>query len=171
MTKNISKSIPCAYILTCRTYGSWVHGDPRSSVDRNHNEFATSRIKPNLGLQKAMQNSCTEDIFLLNAMQRKTVLQSIIDTCRFANWHLHAAHVRSNHMHIVLQTQKEPEQAMVSIKAYATRYLKKQNPELTRKKFWSLGESTGYIFRPEFISAAVRYTLEDQGEPMAFYSE
>ena len=118
-----------------------------------------------------MEKNCKEDIFVMNVAQREIVLQSVIDTCRSANWYLHAAHVRSNHIHIVLQTEKKPEQAMISLKAYATRYLKKEYPEMERKHFWSLGESTGYLYRPEYIAAAVHYVIEEQGEKMAYYKE
>ncbi|HLB57590.1 MAG TPA: transposase [Gammaproteobacteria bacterium] len=107
----------------------------------------------------------------MNAPQRETVLQSIIKTCEFSNWHLHAAHVRTNHMHIVVSAQKEPEKIAVSLKAYATRYLKQQYPELNRKKYWSKGESTGYIFQSENLFRAIQYTIEEQGNEMAFYCE
>ena len=30
-----------AYFITFVSYGTWLHGDQRGSVDRNHNVFAT----------------------------------------------------------------------------------------------------------------------------------
>src|SRR3990167_3915650 len=39
---------PKAYFITFTAYGNWVHADARGSVDREHNEFATPRIKPNI---------------------------------------------------------------------------------------------------------------------------
>ncbi|MCX7120327.1 MAG: transposase [Gammaproteobacteria bacterium] len=165
------KHIPLAFILTCRTYASWVHGDARGSVDPKHNKFLTPRLKPNNNLKKIMQDNCTENMFLMNAPQRQTVLESIINTCKFAGWHLHAAHVRSNHLHVVLNTEKEIEKVSISLKAYATRYLKKEYPELQRERFWSSGSSTGYIFRSDYLLRAIEYTIEDQGKHMAFYCE
>lgn len=165
------KPIPLAFILTCRTYASWFHGDERGSVDPNHNEYLTPRIKPNANFKKAMEDDCKEGMFLMNAPQRQTVLESIINTCKFANWHLHAAHVRSNHMHIVLKSEKEIERVSISLKAYATRYLKKEYPELQRERFWSSGSSTGYVFRSDSLFRAIEYTIEDQGKHMAFYCE
>jgi len=107
----------------------------------------------------------------MNAAQRKTVLQSIINTCQFASWHLHAANIRSNHIHVVVNALKEPEQIAVSFKAYATRYLKQQHPELNRERFWSRGASTGYIFQSEFLLRAIQYTVEEQGIEMAYYCD
>lgn len=167
MQKN-TKSIPCAYMITCRTYGTWLHGDARESVDPKHNKFLTPKIKPNGGLQNDMRNLCKEEKFILNAQQREIVLDSIIQTCRHANWLLYAAHVRSNHMHVVLHSEKTPEQIAVSLKAYATRYLKQQT-QLKRERFWSRGASTGYIYQSDFVFRAMQYIVEEQGKEMACY--
>ncbi|OGT25483.1 MAG: hypothetical protein A3I77_04115 [Gammaproteobacteria bacterium RIFCSPLOWO2_02_FULL_42_14] len=165
------KPIPLAYIITCRTYATWLHGDERNSVDRYHNKFLTPRIKPNPVLEKVRKQLCKETPYLMNAPQRETVLQSIIKTSECANWHLYAAHVRTNHMHIVVSAPKEPEKITVSLKAYATRYLKQQHPELNRERYWSKGASTGYIFQSENLFRAIQYTIEEQGTEMAFYCE
>jgi hypothetical protein len=37
---------PLAYFITFRTYGSWLHGDDRGSVDRGHNEFGSPLQPP-----------------------------------------------------------------------------------------------------------------------------
>ena len=94
-----------------------------------------------------------------------------IDTCQFTKWHLHAAHVRTKHMHIVMRAPKEPGKVAVSFKAYATRYLKQYHPELNRQRYWSRGESTGYIFRSDYLLRAIQYTVEEQGREMASYCD
>ncbi len=165
------KPIPHAYFITCRTYGTWLHGDKRESVDRNHNVFLTPKIKQNVGLQNRMQNVCNEEAFMMNASQRQIVLQSIIDTCQCSQWHLYTAHVRVNHMHVVLKSEKEPEKIATTLKAYATRYLKKHHPQLNRERFWSRGASTGYIFQSDNIFRAMQYTIEEQGKEMALYCD
>ncbi len=118
-----------------------------------------------------MQNVSKEEAFVMNASQCQTVLQSIIDTCRCSQWHLYAAHVRSNHMHVVLKSEKEPEKIAVSLKAYATRYLKKEYPQLKRESFWSRGASTGYIYQSDNVFRAMQYTIEEQGREMALYCD
>ena len=101
-------TIPLAYIITCRTYATWLHGDKRESVDPKHNEFGTLKIKYDPDLENTMKSLCKEKPFLMNESQREIVLQSVINTCKFANWHLYAANIRSNHMHIVVRAPKEP---------------------------------------------------------------
>jgi hypothetical protein len=38
--------IPLAYLITFRSYGTWLHGDPRGSVDRFHNVYGKPRLPP-----------------------------------------------------------------------------------------------------------------------------
>lgn len=171
MTKQKPKSIPCAYFITCRTYGTWLHGDERQSVDRKHNTFLSPKIKQNSGFYREMQGLCKEEAFVLNPEERKTVLQSIIDTCHHAQWHLYAAHVRTNHMHVIVKSEKAPEKIAISLKAFATRYLKEKHLGLKRNKFWSQGASTRYIYQSDFLFRAIQYTIEEQGKEMAFYCD
>ncbi|MGH9840991.1 MAG: hypothetical protein ACREEM_19730 [Blastocatellia bacterium] len=42
MSEGFSDSrIPLAYLITFRCYGTWLHGDERGSVDRDHNIYRT----------------------------------------------------------------------------------------------------------------------------------
>lgn len=167
---NNEKPIPLAYMITCRTYGTWLHGDERGSVDRKHNQFLTPRMKHNPNWQRCMKENCKEQPFVMSKAQSKTVLQSVINTCQYADWVLYAAHVRSNHMHIIVKAHnKPPEQAAVSFKAYATRYLKHKYPDLQRKRYWSSGASTGYAFHSMALLRAIQYTVEEQHGVMACY--
>jgi len=38
---------PLAYFLSFRSYGTWLHGDKRGSVDRFHNKYGTPRLPEN----------------------------------------------------------------------------------------------------------------------------
>jgi hypothetical protein len=38
---------PLAYFIMFRSYGTWLHGDSRGSVDRLHNTYGTPRLPPN----------------------------------------------------------------------------------------------------------------------------
>jgi len=47
---------PLAYLITIRCYGTWLHGDERSSVDMHgKNIYGAPKIAPNLNLQLQMQ--------------------------------------------------------------------------------------------------------------------
>ena len=36
---------PLAYFVTVRTYGTWLHGDERGAVDREHNQFGAELVE------------------------------------------------------------------------------------------------------------------------------
>ena len=166
---NPIQSLPFAYSITFRTYASWLHGNNRESVDPRHNIFFTPRIRTNSNLEKRMRSNCNEPLFLLSSSQRTTVLNAIVDTCAHAGWHLYAAHVRTNHVHIILQTACSPDKAAISLKAYATRYLKKANANLLREHYWARGQSTKPFFDSTRLFRAMQYVIEEQGEKMALY--
>ena len=50
----MSCDTPIAYLLTVRTYATWLHGDKRASVDRERNIFDTPKISSNAAFQTAM---------------------------------------------------------------------------------------------------------------------
>ena len=107
------------YFLTFRTYATQLHGDARGSVDPKHNKFGTPRINANPNLQKVMRSQCAESAFILNKSQRETVLQSIINNAQFFKWNLIAAHIRSNHVHAIIQSTISKEKTMAKLIAWA----------------------------------------------------
>ena len=151
-------------------YNTWLHGDPRLSVDPRNNKVGTPRITPKPALKEAMEGLAHENPLILNLTQRKTVLKSVIETCQYNHWKLLVAHIRSNHMHIVLQSEKTIEQTMGKIKCYATKELKKMHVELSqRKKFWSRHGSTRNVWVPEEIFPRLYYVVRRQGKEGALY--
>lgn len=46
---------PLAYLITFRTYGTWLHGDERGSIDRYHNTFRGPRVPENPVMQKQQE--------------------------------------------------------------------------------------------------------------------
>lgn len=50
-------SYPLAYLLTFRTYGTWLHGDDRTSVKRDGwNSYGHPRYRPNTTLERWMSD-------------------------------------------------------------------------------------------------------------------
>jgi hypothetical protein len=41
--------IPLAHLITFRSYGTWLHGDKRGSVDRFHNQYKSPYLPPDGG--------------------------------------------------------------------------------------------------------------------------
>ncbi|HLD84872.1 MAG TPA: transposase [Coxiellaceae bacterium] len=166
MQKNPDQ-FPFAYFLTYTTYGTWLHGDQRKSVDSKHNVFLTPKIKQNPGLHRFKAQRMLEDPYCLNDDDRKIVLREIIDTCGYYDWELFAAHARTNHVHLVLSANDKPENVMGKLKAYASRALNKKYGK--KRKYWTHHGSTRYIWTSTFLFPVMRYIIDDQGERMACY--
>ena len=159
-------SAPAAYFITFICYGARLHGDEKGSVDRFHNDYGARFIDANphrLNFEIRRMKSPAE---LLDAARGKIVLQAIIQHANYRGWNLHAAHVRSNH--IVVQAPLPPEKVMTEFKAYATRALNQF--ESASKRRWADHGSTRYLWDIQQLDDAVNYVVNQQGNPMALYS-
>src|SRR2546428_4046768 len=72
---------PLAYLITFRSYGTWLHGDPRGSVDRFHNVYGTPRLPPNSQREKYERLLLARPPVKLNAKQSTAVERGITETC------------------------------------------------------------------------------------------
>ena len=80
---------PLAYLITFRTYGTWLHGDERTSVDlRGQNAYGTRRVAPNGNLSKLMEKNMAESSFLLEDRQRPLVESAIREVCIYRSYSL-----------------------------------------------------------------------------------
>ena len=59
----------------------------------------------------------------LDATRREAVLAAVVERCLDRHWNLLAAHVRTNHVHIVIEADVRPERIMNDLKSYASRCL------------------------------------------------
>jgi len=159
-----------AYFITFHTYGSWLHGREAGSVDRQHNHFGAAFLPADKQLEQRRRENMSQPLYLLDARCRDIVLESIRRHAEFRGWVLHAVHVRTNHVHLVVSCSKTPEQAMNEFKAYASRALNDAGCDEATRKRWSRHGSTRHLFDEEALQAAIRYTVEGQGAVMSVYA-
>jgi REP element-mobilizing transposase RayT len=76
---------------------------------------------------------------------------------------------RSNHVHLVVNTEVRPERVMNDLKSYASRCLNQQRTDEPCRKRWARHGSTRWLWNPEHVSAAIRYVVEEQGAPVAVF--
>ena len=101
----------------------------------------------------------------LNQRAREIALDAIREACAFRHWILHAAHVRSNHVHIVVAAPINPSTVTQSLKTRITLAL---NAEFGKRRWWARHGSMIQLRDPHRVDDAVAYTWE-QGLPMARY--
>jgi REP element-mobilizing transposase RayT len=154
---------PLAYFLTFHTYGTWLPGHERGSVDDEHNRLGEAFIPPDeTKLERSREQMLGEPV-CFNDSQRRIVLQAIVGVAEHRKWPLHAAHVRTTHVHIVVTSTLDPERTMNDFKAWATRKLREAGEFDADRVVWSRHGSTPYLWTEEQVVGAVRYTLHEQG--------
>ena len=153
-------AFPIAYLLTFRTYGTWLHGNEHGSARRNgNNSFGGARITPSVPLKELMQDLQKEPSFLLNAEQRKCVEAALLEVCEFRKYLSRAMNIRTNHAHAVVSASVKPEKIVNDFKVYATKRLRSEGLTRPEQKIWSRGSSTRYLWKPKHVVAAVDYVL------------
>jgi REP element-mobilizing transposase RayT len=159
---------PIAYLITFTTYGTWLHGDKRASVDDEHNRFGAQFVPHNPGLNAKEQSLLKHPAIKLNAFRRNIVLQAILEVCKFRGWFAHSVHIRSNHVHIVVSGREKPEKMMSDFKIYATKAIKKASDKMPTERYWTRHGSTKYIWTEEKLRSSIEYVKNCQGNIMAF---
>ncbi|MGE3168622.1 MAG: transposase [Pyrinomonadaceae bacterium] len=151
-------AFPIAYLLTFRTYGTWLHGDGRTSVRRNgNNRYGGPKVTPSVPLLELMQESRSQAPVVLDSRQRVCVGAAFNEVCEFRKYELRALNVRTNHAHVVVSAAEKPEKIVNDLKAYATRRLRVQRLCGSEEKVWSRGSSTRYLWKPRHVGGAVDY--------------
>ena len=90
---------PLAYLITLRTYGTWLHGDERRSMDRKHNVYGTLKTVRNPRLQESDAKQLKHPPVTLNTSQRSWVEKAVQEVCDHRHYVLRAINVRTNHVH------------------------------------------------------------------------
>jgi len=159
---------PLAYMLTLRTYGTWLHGDARGSVDRAHRAYGTPMLGANGSLERAERARPRHAPVQLDAAQRRSMTETIQKVCLHRNWTLYALSVRTEHVHIVvaIAAKLSPEKAMNTLKSWITRCMVEQGLIPQGNRVWARHGSTRYLWSLEGIDEACRYVLDGQGEPL-----
>ena len=94
--------IPLAFLITFRSYGTWLHGDERGSVSRFRNQYKSARLPPEERWLRTNTQRLKGEIVVLDATQRQCVDEATRETCHVRGWHLYAINVRTNHVHVVV---------------------------------------------------------------------
>ena len=157
---------PLAYFISFRSYGTWLHGDERGSVDRFQNKYGTPMLAPNEYRKAAMRSRLKRDPVELNAERRKAIEAGLRETCDIRGWNLRAINVRTNHVHTVVTADRRPELVMNAFKANATTKMVEAAVWKQGEKPWSRHGSTRYLWNESSVERAVDYVINCQGDDL-----
>jgi REP element-mobilizing transposase RayT len=156
------------YLITWSCYGSRLPGQP-GAVPRTQNQFNSPLPEPNTQKEHHALDRTRDAPYTLDEIRRHVVLESLQEVCRFRSWTLLAAHVRTNHLHVVVTADSKPEQVMVAMKAYSSRALNRRGIDVAGQRRWARHGSTRYLWTTESIRVAIGYVVDEQGSAMAVY--
>jgi REP element-mobilizing transposase RayT len=157
------------YFITFACYGCHLHGDELGSVDRSHNLPGSRLIEADSKRASAELQRMDQLPYSMDKSRRDIVLAALLERCIQRNWNLIAAHVRTNHVHIVVAAEARPERLMNDFKSYASRCLNQAGLGRSARKRWARHGSTRWLWKRDDVSAAIRYVVDEQGDPMAVF--
>jgi REP element-mobilizing transposase RayT len=107
--------------------------------------------------------------YCLYQNQRAAVLDALREVCLYRTWRLWAAHVRTNHVHAIVEADVRPELVMNALKSYASRGLNNLGGEAPDRKRWARHGSTRWLWKDEDVQEAIQYVVSGQDETMHVY--
>ena len=158
---------PLAYLITFRSYGTWLHGDERGSINRFRNHYKSRRLPPERTWLQVNRDRMKAEMVLLSAQQRHWVEEALKETCEFRKWNLLASNVRTNHAHTVVSIgTKKPEIALNAFKANATRKMRENGCWTSESSPWADKGSKRYLWNEASVARAIEYVLFGQGDDL-----
>lgn len=164
-------SLPLAYFITWRTYGTLLHGDARGSVDRDHNVHGTPMLPPDPEREARAADRMMHAAVVLCAEARDVVARAVRDHAAFRGWRILALNVRSNHAHVVIdcspalaarREMPSPERVMREFKSWGTRRLRESGLAPADVRIWADHGSTRWVNHPAGLAEAVDYVTNQQ---------
>ena len=162
---------PLAYLISFRSYGTWLHGDKRGSIDRFHNRYRDPYLPPNKPWHRYNRTQLKREPFILGVRARRSVAKAIKETCSIRKWRLHAFNVRTNHVHAVVTATCLPELVLNAFKASATSHLKKG--QLWSHPFspWADKGSKIRLWNERSMANAIDYVVNGQGDDLPNFED
>lgn len=157
---------PIADLITFRSYGTWLAGDKRGSIDKYHNQYGGSRAVPSKLRNAEHAARLKTPPFLLNSTSRQLVERAIREVCRVRNWSLIAINVRTNHVHVVVAAHRSSARMLNDLKSYSTRALRASGEWTFEHSPWVDKGSRRNLWNEEHITSASEYVINGQGGPL-----
>ena len=156
---------PLGYLITIRSYGTWLHGDKEWYVDRHgFNIYGTPKRPRNRNLANAMRANLKHPPVIFNHEQRAAIEEAVREVCENRGYVLHAVNARSNHLHTVVFAPLKPEPVRNAFKSYATRKLRERGLLGDEIRPWARRGSRRYLWKAQYLAQAVHYTRYGQGD-------
>ncbi|MEP7354687.1 MAG: transposase [Acidobacteriota bacterium] len=146
-----------------------MHGDELGSIDRKHNLYGARMVPADSVRLASEQKNMSQQMYELDRGRRAVVLDSLVERSHQRGWNLWAVHVRTNHVHVVVEAELQPERVMNDLKAFASRRLSTAGFDSPTRKRWARHGSTRWLWKYADLVAAIRYVVDGQGTAMSVF--
>ena len=163
--------VPLAYFISFRTARTWLHGDPRGSIDRFHNLYGSPYIPSNQRWLRYNRNQLRAQPLILEGKQRGMIKSAVRETCQIRRWNLLAINTRTNHVHVVVCADRDPDSVLVAFKANATRRLREEGLWSYPFSPWARKGSRRNLWNERSVANAIDYVLYGQGDELPDFDE
>jgi REP element-mobilizing transposase RayT len=102
-----------------------------------------------------MRRQMDQAPYILDGNRRTAVLDALREVCLNRSWSLRAAHVRSNHVHVVVEADVTPDKVMNAFKSYASRRLNCLGIDTPERKRWARHGSTRWLWKDEDVQESI----------------
>jgi REP element-mobilizing transposase RayT len=146
-----------AYHITWGTYGTRLHGDPRGTVDRAHNQFKT----PVLGFDEhrwELEKTCLKfPPIRLTREQMVFAELAIPQVCERGCWAYRCCATGPDHVHAILSSQHDPGTIRRLLKRWLGEALSERYSLPDGATWWAECGSIRWITDEHYYSNALRY--------------
>jgi hypothetical protein len=97
------------------------------------------------------------------------VLQALAEVCSHRGGNLLAGPVGTNHVPVIVEAEDPPEKVMNDGKANASRAWNRLEGEKPGRRRWARHGSTRWLWKDQDVGEAIRYVVQQQGQPMAVF--
>lgn len=158
--------IPIAFFITFRSYGTWLHGDKRGSVDRVHRRFGTPRLAPSPLRENYERKLLVCPPVKLTKARRKAIERGISEACSVLKCRLWAFNIRTNHVPVVVSANCSSKRVRATLKANATRSMRESGCWQSSRTPWAAKGSRRFLWTEEQLIEAIDYVLYSQGDDL-----
>ena len=170
---------PAYWLLTWRTYGTWLPGDRRGFVNNvrgadghgeRHNVPGTECDHDLPALERYAREQMKREPIYLTLEQARMVAADFRSSAAYRGWSLLALAVMANHVHLVVAAPEEvlTDRLLQVFKSYASRKLNGSSAKPSNGTWWAASGSRWRLPNEQAVEAAVAYT-QNQPNPLVIW--
>lgn len=154
-----------AYHITWGTYGTRLHGDPRGTVDRQHNQVDSPILAYDQHRWSVEKERLRFPPVRFTRDQMLFIESIVPDICQQGYWAHRASAAGSDHVHIIVSSQHEPQTIPRLLKRWLGQEFSRKYPLPEGATWWSECGSIRWISDESYFRNAVKYVVRQRAGP------